>query len=267
MNESSLIVDETPPEVPSREAPEPGPEALATESPVENVGNNPASNSLVPFPPVPERPDWLPQTSDVEERLRRLEAAVAALQDTNTLEEHLIDRIEKKRPPAPVAQIAQTPVAPMAQIAQAPVALVAPPVATVARSQAPSELAMAGRVLLPAAVGMLRAQAELAQSASPGLPAKPAWLFFEMVAEVRAMFWMYFDRRYSVHWGAWLAPVLACVLAFNFWFFLGGSALFGFGHLIEKLIDLPIAYATYKVLQRESQRYRLAVLSSNVVPR
>jgi hypothetical protein len=196
------------------------------------------------------RPATMPMLPlDVEERLRRLEEAVALLQDTKRIEEQVLSRIEQKRPAAPVAQVAQ---APVARVAQAPVAAVAGPPRPLS-----GELAMAGRVLLPAAVGAVRAQSELAQAA-PSVSAKPPWLIFEMAAELRAMFWMFFDRRYQVQWFTWLAPILAIVLAFNAWFFLGGTALFGFGHLLEKLIDLPIAYTTYKVLQRESLRYRQA---------
>ena len=106
------------------------------------------------------------------------------------------------------------------------------------------------------------AQAKTASQPSGIAPTVPSsvrhtWLLFDALAELRAMYWMFFDPRYYLSWTARLAPLVlvALILTSNFW--MPGALLpFFIGTVIEKLCDLILAYFLFKLLSFESRRYR-----------
>ncbi|HZU34923.1 MAG TPA: hypothetical protein VFA18_03390 [Gemmataceae bacterium] len=165
----------------------------------------------------------------LKQRIHRLEDAVAALQDTRALEDRVVERVAERvrQPEAPAADAT------------------------------PGLLSTASRRILPV-LGLVRRDEESALPAAiPVTPPPPrsAWLVFDLVAELRTIVRMHFDRHYRMSWLARLLPISALVCVFLSWFFLDGHFWF-IGAVLDKLIDLCLFVMAYKVLSREADRYR-----------
>jgi hypothetical protein len=158
----------------------------------------------------------------LEQRVQRLEDAVASLQDTGPLEERVTQRVTERL---------QGRVPPAEQITRSRPPLAGkPPPATVP----------------PAAV-----------PPGPQVVRQP-WLLFDVLAELRAMVRMFFDVRYHVGWSARLTVLvlIPLLLLSHWWLPLTGVWLFG--DLFDKIVDLILALFIYKALSREAHRYREA---------
>jgi hypothetical protein len=181
----------------------------------------------IPEPSGPSAPDSL------ELRIRRLEEAVAGLQDTSQFEERVVERVSDKLCRDPNSG-----------------------------TESAGFLSRAGSHILPAALGLgfesfgSSATANNSGQASP----RRAWWLFEAYNDLRSMVRMYSDQRYRRHmtWTAFLTPFvfLACVLLVWFWMptsipFLGPGLAF-----LDKVVDVLLAFFAYKILSRELVRYR-----------
>jgi hypothetical protein len=160
----------------------------------------------------------------IEQRVHQLEDAVAALQNTSQLEDRLVERVtERIRHNAPVAQH---------------------PAAMVVEGHRP---------LVPRALEWVRSQAGPVAGA-PGV-ARQSWLVIDAVTEARAMLHMFFDPRYRLGWGVrGLTLGLLTLILLTGW--IPGTGLPVVGFLLNKVLDLVLAFILYKILSRESRRYR-----------
>jgi hypothetical protein len=170
----------------------------------------------------------------LELRVRRLEEAVAGLQDTRPMEERIVERVTEK-----VAQ------------------------ATSPGSQESSSLIMeAGRQLLPGTLGLASSSRAFPENeaAAPGSSSRRGWWFFEAYDDLRAMIRMFSDRRYRPHmtWTAFLTPFFLVACIFAVWLLMPTSLpLVGpLLRVLDKLVDLVLAFFAYKILLREVRRYR-----------
>ena len=175
--------------------------------------------------------------ASLEQRVRRLEDAVATMQDTRQLEERVVERLSRS---APIA------------------AAVAPPPPNSA-----GMLIDVGRRMLPAAVDVIQNEAATADAhARHGArTTRPPWLFVEMYAEARAMLHMYTDPRYRMTWAARLIPLVLLAAILTSWLWVPFISLLDkvldpLAVIIIKVIDLVLAYFLYKILTREAARYR-----------
>jgi hypothetical protein len=168
--------------------------------------------------------------SPLEERLRRLEDALAQMQDVKGMETRVAERVAVRLGREPPAAV---PVAP------------------------PPTVSTAG-MLLDAGKRLLGAAATAVKKA-PG-EVKRAALFWEAVAEGRAILRMYLDPRYRLSWlGRLVPPALVLLIVTSGWWVPGGSVpVFGtYVHpLLNKGIDLLLAFVLFKVLGHEARRYR-----------
>jgi hypothetical protein len=169
----------------------------------------------------------------LEERVRRLEEVVAALQDTHALEERVAERVAARVAPASDNGV---------------------------RAKA-GLLFEAGRHLLPAAVEALSEPspppvAVPAQPAATGL--RPPWLLFDVYAEARVIVRMYLDPRFRLTWQARLLPLVLLAAIATSWVWLPGTSILPsiVSTLIMKVVDLFLALVLFKVLHREVTRYR-----------
>ena len=172
----------------------------------------------------------------LEERVRRLEEVVAALQDTHALEDRVAERVAARVAPASDNGV---------------------------RAKA-GLLFEASRHLLPAAVGALTEPpppapaptAVPAQPAAPGL--RPPWLLFDVYAEARVIVRMYLDPRFRLTWQARLLPLVLLAAIATSWIWLPGTSILPsiVSTLIMKVVDLFLALVLFKVLHREVTRYR-----------
>jgi hypothetical protein len=165
------------------------------------------------------------QVEGLEQRVHRLEDAVAGLQDTRLLEERVVERLAGRingnlpSPPSSNAGI----------------------------------IIEAGRHLLPA-----RAEPADADAAYPGFRSsiepgpRPPWLLLEIYEEFRAIYWMFVDPGYRLSWTGRLAPLAILFVLFSSWMFFS-SFLWG---VIDKVLSVVLIVILYKVLSREARRYR-----------
>jgi hypothetical protein len=181
-----------------------------------------------PATPPEEPPRGLPKrtSESLEQRVDRLEDAVAALQDTHLMEERIMDRVVHR----------------------------------LNRDHAGDSIGIvdAERRTSPPPRESEESSPEAPPRPVPSVAAKPAWLFVETLAELRAMVAMFFDTRFRVGWGAYFSVL---VLAFV----LVSSWLLPFSHLpvvggpLDKAVGLILALFAYKRLHREVTRYREVV--------
>src|SRR5262249_32160740 len=141
-------------------------------------------------------PDRTAET--LEQRVHRLEDAVAALQDTHLMEDRIIDRV--------VHRLNRGPAKDATGIVDAERRTTAPP---------PSPHGPAPE---PPAAGLPQ----------PSLSVKPGWLFVEVFSELRAMIGMFFDYRFRPAWGAYVSIiVIIAVLVSHWWLPLSNVPVVG----------------------------------------
>jgi hypothetical protein len=97
------------------------------------------------------------------------------------------------------------------------------------------------------------------QAPVPGpevVTARPPWLIVDILNESRTMVRMFFDIRYRVGWFTRLFVVILLTLIFTsgLWFPLAYLPLLG--PPFDKIVDVLLAFLTYKVLSREARRYK-----------
>jgi hypothetical protein len=179
-------------------------------------------------------PDRAP-AEPVEQRLRRLEDAVAALQDTAVIEDRVAARVvrqidRKAMERSPVDGLRDT----------------------------AGLIVDAGRMLLPKSVEALpphEPPPAADGAADPPPSPKPSWLAWEVVREARTLYAMFRDPRYRFSWAARVVPLAAFVIAVLSWILIGGR-FFYLGDWFDKAVDLILAAIVLKVYGRELVRYR-----------
>ena len=86
--------------------------------------------------------------------------------------------------------------------------------------------------------------------------ARRPWLLWEIIAEFRIIYRMYVDPRYSMTWMARLVPLVLVVLILLSGWWGPWSYIPFIGWLLDKCIDLVLAFVLFKVLSHEARRYR-----------
>src|SRR5438270_6557926 len=179
-------------------------------------------------------PDRAP-AEPVEQRLRRLEDAVAALQDTAVMEDRVVARVVRQ---IDGKALDRSPMDGLRDTA--------------------GLIVDAGRMLLPKPVEALPPHepppAADGAAAPPPSP-KPSWLAWEVVHEARTLYAMFRDPRYRFSWAARVVPLAAFVIAVLSWILIGGR-FFYLGDWFDKAVDLVLAAIVLKVYGRELVRYR-----------
>jgi hypothetical protein len=187
--------------------------------------------------PVAARAEIRPE--GLETRVCRLEDAVASLQDTLPSEERIVERVSTR--------LGHT---------------------LPAGSDKASSLLQSGRRLLPAAISVLNAQADIvhqpAAAHESGTRAK--WFLIEIYADARTIVRMYLDRRYRMTWAGLVVPPLL-IIAIVLSYLLPGTGLPFLGTLFDKTIDLMLAFVLFKMLSREAHRYRDQISQQHLLPR
>jgi hypothetical protein len=218
--------DEVPPEMVVNSAPHMPVLASAEENSAHVV--SPASASLPVGVLAPEA-----LLSPLEERVRKLEAALAELQDTNQLETRVVARVSDQ---------------------------IAKELAPAAGASPQAGLAELGKRLVVAAAPMLPPR-----TLGPRPSGKrPGWLLMEILAEARVIPRMYFDPRYHMTWVGRLVPLALLIAFLGAKYVIALIPILGvlllsipvFNDLLIKAVELVFAFALFKVLSQEARRYR-----------
>jgi hypothetical protein len=163
----------------------------------------------------------LPET--LEDRVRRLEDAMAVLQDTRRLEERVAERVAGRLNRGSLT------------------------------TEAANISASASRALMPVARYATRVADTATQSAN-GIGLRQSWLLLDFFQEVRAIIRMYFDRRYRFTILARVVPITGLVLILLSWLMISGITFIG--PILDRCFEIVLVCIVYKVLTREAQRYR-----------
>jgi hypothetical protein len=190
----------------------------------------------------PAAQDALPP---LEERLRRLEDALARVPDPRQIENRIAERVAER--------LTSERTIPVAQILQAP------PTA----GQGPNVTIPAGMILdvgkrlftTTAAMANAAPRSEHQESAAMN-GVRRTFLFFDMLTEARAIWCMYTDPRYKMSWAGRMVPLGLAVFLLTSAFLIPGAQLTGIGTIIDKLADLIPAFILFKLLTYEARRYR-----------
>jgi hypothetical protein len=163
----------------------------------------------------------------LEQRVRRLEHAVAALQDTQLMEDRVVERVARR-----VDQHGHSngsgPLASSAAL-----------------------IVNATKMLLPKVPNDAPAFEVLPQDPNA---AKPAWFLWELRDELRTIVRMYYDYRFRMSWTARIVPVAGLVVYALSWLLLSNSIL-GLWGLIDRAVAVGVVVVVYKALSREVVRY------------
>jgi hypothetical protein len=196
-----------------------------------------------------EAPAGPPALTTLEERVRRLEDAVAGLQDTRQLEDRVVERLADRSR----ADLATNATGIMIEAGRH--LLPTPPLAERASDGATAQPPPAAA---PSSTEGRQAGPPLAR------PARRPWLLFDLYADVRATMYMFVDPRYRMTWTGRFLPwvLLFAILSSWYWIpfvlLLRDAPLVGgfLANVIVKLVDLILAFVLFKVLGREATRYR-----------
>ena len=93
-------------------------------------------------------------------------------------------------------------------------------------------------------------------AAAPAPPPEKRWLLSEMLAEARAIQFMFFDPRYTMSWGGRFFPVVLLLAFVTTSWWLPLDKLPGIGWVLQKCVELVLGFALFKVLGHEARRYR-----------
>jgi hypothetical protein len=87
--------------------------------------------------------------------------------------------------------------------------------------------------------------------------AKTTWMFFEMLAELKLLFWTLFDRRYHIAWITRLITIvlLIMILTSDYWFPLATYDNF-ISQRWDKIVNLLFCLILFLVLNFETRRYK-----------
>jgi hypothetical protein len=158
----------------------------------------------------------------LEERVRRLEEALARLQANPSHDPKPAEQIRRDRP---------------------------------SLTSSASLLVDVGKRLLQPSEPRPAPPAPVASTSSPA-PTTRQWLLAEVLAEGRAIARMFVDPRYRLSWFGRVVPLLlVAAIATSHWWVLGTSIPL-FGTLLDKAVDLVLAFVLFKVLAHEARRYR-----------
>lgn len=180
----------------------------------------------------------------LEDRIRRLEDALAQLHEMK-------EQQAREATAKPAAPTALAVAAPVARIVTNP-----SPITVAPTDSAGSFLFNVGKQFLAPPV------ASVVQPSYPppetAFAAGLRWtgFLFDAYAEMRVIFRMFVDPRYPMSWTSRLVPLVLALLLFTSGFWAPGASLLGIGTLLEKAIDLPLAFLFFKVLSHEARRYR-----------
>ena len=175
-------------------------------------------------------------TDRLEDRLERLERAIAALQDTRLMEERLLERVAKRLETIPTRpdEHSGTPTSSR-------------------QSWMPGALRMVGQQLLAATHP---------ENQSPRLSFFSAkqWIVTDLIQEIRTFLMMYFDYRYRPTLPARVIPVAAVCVFLLSWLGLRNFIFASFvGAIIDYTINVLLVLLVYKTFQREAVRYKSMV--------
>jgi hypothetical protein len=178
----------------------------------------------------------------LSQRLQRLEDAIASLQDTRALEDRVFERVRQRTPKAPEP---------------------APETEERVFDRKKTLIPLIGHILAPPPPVKESTAAESSAATShlpPVVVVREGLFLLDLWHEFRAIFAMFFDRRYGMAWSTRLTTlILVPVILFSqFWMPMGIATIPIVGAIFDNFINLVLGFFLYKVLSREARKYMQA---------
>lgn len=160
----------------------------------------------------------------LEQRVRRLEDAVATLQDVRQIEERIVERVAER------LHVATLP---------------APPEET------------GGAIVATARVPPTPIEATVRPVTAPYHLVR-AWTWFDFLVDLRAMYRMFLDPRYHLDWKVRVITLVLLVALLTSAIWVPGISFMPgwLAAIVDKIVDLALAFVLFKILIAEARRYR-----------
>jgi hypothetical protein len=167
--------------------------------------------------------------AELDQRVTRLEDALATMHDTSHIEDRLVERVARRIGREPDAQC-----------------------------ESSGLLIQTSRQLLPAAAKLMQEPARATGEPAADDRRGHRWLLYDLYAEGRTIVRMYLDRRYRMTWPARFVPLALLILIFTSWIWLPFTSILpsSLMTVVDKIIDLLLAFCGFRILSRETRRYR-----------
>jgi hypothetical protein len=163
----------------------------------------------------------------LDRRVRRLEDAVAAIQDTHLMEDRVVERVVDRMEHAPYPRL----------------------------HEPPGLVASATRMLMPKTVDAVPDGPPADGLAPPPAEAvHSTWLVLEVLLELRWILRMLTDYRYRMSWTGRVVLVSAIMVGILSWLLISGLPFIG--GLLDRTVLILAAVVTYKAMSREVQFYQ-----------
>jgi hypothetical protein len=169
--------------------------------------------------------------TELDHRVTRLEDALAAMHDTGPLEDRVTERVTRRLDHNAAAVPAERDL-----------------------------LIDAGRHLLPQTVNHVEDQSSTSGQLRYGFRHSQIWLLYDIYDEARSIVQMYCDRRYRLTWQARVIPLILLFAILTSWIWLPGTSILPnvLMVIVDKIVDILLAFCAIKILSREAKRYRAA---------
>jgi len=191
--------------------------------------------------PSDETPPPTDRIADLEQRVRKLETAVTEVPTPILNEDAIADRVIAK-----LSALAGEPRALVGPSSDRVVVLdtsAVPSLSPPAEPEPPAPAPPQGAVLRP--------------PAPPQEPTHRAWFLPQLLGELRLIFQMYFDPRYRISRTTQFAlPGVLLLLVFNYFFFNLWVSIAFVSPITERVLAVALGILGYKLLTRETLRYR-----------
>jgi hypothetical protein len=177
-----------------------------------------------PLRAYPGPTDEPPDGEALERRVRRLEDAVAAIQDTQLMEDRVVERV--------VHRVEQSPYVP-----------------------SPGLIVSAARMLMPKTVDAIPEGSPPAPgNATPAASeSRSPWMVLGFLQELRWIVRMLTDYRYRMSWTGRIVLMAAVLVGFLSWFVISGLPVVG--GILDRIVLILAAVVTYKAMSREVGLY------------
>jgi hypothetical protein len=167
------------------------------------------------------------QVEALEQRITRLEDAVAAIQDTQLMEDRVVERVVQR-------------------VEHAPLPL----------RESSGLIVNAARMLMPRTIDAVPENGSTPPAADGAAPpgAGSPWFVLGIFHELRWILRMLTDYRYRMSWTGRVVLLAAVVLIVLSYFIVTAVPLIG--GILDRIVLVFVAIVTYKAMTREVQQYR-----------
>lgn len=183
----------------------------------------------------------------LEQRIERLEMAIAALQDTRAMEDRVVEKVSKRMASEYRGSISPNGAEKIVDKTRHPLTVISDWMPKKKIESVPSAARTTTEPQIPLPASAPRVTPDMVQQ---------AWFLVDVWKELVNIVKMFFDVRYMVGWWTRLTVMIMipAILLTNWWVPFASVPVIG--PIFDRAIGLVLAFFLYKTLMREASRYR-----------